>query len=169
MKKLVLVGLGIAGLAVVGVDQAPRIKAAPAQVEIAYARPVPSLPQSKPAAPADELTLSPRGGKEVEIGELFAAPAAAAPIAPPPAVVASVKPPEPPAPTAPPLPFTYFGRMTKSGKVVVYLLRNQELVLAEAGATLDGKYRVETISASAVQFTYLPLETRQDLNIPAAQ
>ena len=171
MKKLVLASFGIAGLAVVGADQAPRINAAPARVDVAYVMPDPPSAPTKPAAQVDELNaaLLSRSGKEVEIGELFAAPAPVAPSAPPPVAATSVKAPEPPTPMAPPLPFTYFGRMTKSGKVIVYLLRNQELLLAEAGATLDGTYRVETITAAAVQFTYLPLQTRQDLSITSAQ
>lgn len=169
MKNVILVSLGIAGLAAVGADQAPRIKAAPARVEVAYANPAPSPAVAKVAEPIGEfdVALFSRGGKDVEIGELFAAPARAAPPASP-AMAPSVKAPEPPpAPSAPPLPYTYFGRMTKSGKVIVYLLRNQEMLLAESGTTLDGTYRVDGITASAVQFTYLPLQARQDLSIPS--
>lgn len=166
MKKLVLAGLGIAGLGVVGMDQAPRIRAAPASVDAAYATPQRAV--KAPPSGELELALITRGGKDVEIGDLFAAPPPAAP-PPPPATPVSAKPPEPPAPTAPPLPFTYFGRMTKGGKVIVYLLRNQELVLAESGGTLDGSYRVDSITASGVQFTYLPLQARQDLTIPSGQ
>jgi len=166
MKKFVLAGLGIAGLAVVGVDQAPRIKAAPATVDVAYA--TPQAPAKMPASSEFDVALVSRGGKDVEIGDLFAAAQPAAP-PPSPVVPSSAKALEPPAPAAPPLPFSYFGRMTKGGKLIVYLLRNQELLVAEPGATLDGTYRVDSITASAVQFMYLPLQARQDLNIPSGQ
>lgn len=166
MKKLVLAGLGIAGLGIVGVDQAPRIKAAPASVDAASAMPESAV---KPAPSGEfDVALITRGGKDVEIDDLFAAPPV--PVSPPPLTTpVTAKPPEPQPPTAPPLPFTYFGRMTKGGKVIVYLLRNQELVLAESGETLDGNYRVESITASGVQFTYLPLHARQDLSIPTGK
>lgn len=169
MKRFVIAGLAVLAASVVGADQAPTTNTAPARVELAYAPPATIVAPARPPK-VDELDVANfiRPHKELEVGDLFATPAPAAP--PAPAVTApAAKVEPPPAPVAPPLPFTYLGRMTKSGKVIVYLLRNQEMVLAEAGATLDGTYRVESIIGSAVQFVYLPLAARQDLTIPSAQ
>lgn len=69
---------------------------------------------------------------------------------------------------APPLPFKYLGRMQGPERSFVYLLRNQEMLIALAGETLDKDYRVEQISDSAVHLTYLPLSTPQILTIPPA-
>lgn len=120
-------------------------------------------------APIDEIDLKRlsrlRGGHEMQ--DLFAPPEP-----PGPAVALArqpaVKPEPPPAPSAPPLPFTYLGRMKKGEQVTVYLLRNQDLLLAQAWSAIDD-YRVEAISDSAVQFLYLPLGTHQLLPIPAGQ
>ncbi len=91
--------------------------------------------------------------------------ASAAPQPPTPAPVVTA----PPKPTAPPLPFSYFGRLKTPDRLVIYLLRNEEVLLAEAGQTLDTNYRVVSVSETAVQFVYLPLDTRQTLNFTAAQ
>lgn len=89
----------------------------------------------------------------------------------PPASVAPVPPAVPPAPdpppaaTAPPVPFTYLGKMTRGDQVIVYLLKDQEMVLAGPGMTLEGAYRLDGVSDTAVRFVYLPLGTRQLLDI----
>src|SRR5687768_8803069 len=54
---------------------------------------------------------------------------------PPPTPAAAPQPPSPP--EAPPLPFKYLGRMVKRDATLIYLLKNQELVVAEAGTTLE--------------------------------
>lgn len=67
-------------------------------------------------------------------------------------------------PTAPPLPFRYFGRLTENGKTDVYVLRGDELLAVATGQTL-GEYRVDKVSESSIAFTYLPLKTRQTLEL----
>lgn len=84
---------------------------------------------------------------------------------PPPAASASVK---PSAPVAPPLPFVYLGRMTDAtGKIVIYLTRAERVFAVTPGETLDEQYRLETVSGSQLGFVYLPLNTRQTLDLPA--
>jgi hypothetical protein len=83
------------------------------------------------------------------------------------APAAAGKPVPPPAPTAPPLPFKYLGRMADGDKVVVFLERNQDTLSAAAGDKLQSDYQVESIAESAVHFVYLPLGTKQVLNIAA--
>lgn len=76
------------------------------------------------------------------------------------------KPSPPPAPSAPPLPFKYLGRMVDGPRTVVFLERNLESLVAAAGDTLDGVYRIESVGETAVHFVYLPLEQKQSLSIP---
>ncbi len=69
-------------------------------------------------------------------------------------------------PSAPPLPFRYFGKVIEDGKLEVFVLNGEETVGVKAGAKV-GDYRVDKVSESSITFTYLPLNTRQTLDIPA--
>ena len=68
-------------------------------------------------------------------------------------------------PEAPALPFRYFGRLTENGKTETFVLRGDELVSVAPGQTL-GEYRVDQVGARSIRFTYLPLTTRQPLDLP---
>jgi hypothetical protein len=68
-------------------------------------------------------------------------------------------------PSAPPLPFQYIGKWTQDGKTEVLVMRGEELVAIEAGQKL-GEYRVDKIGATSIAFTYLPMKTRQTLELP---
>ncbi len=72
----------------------------------------------------------------------------------------------PSAPTAPPLPFRYVGKMIEDGKLSVFVLRGDDSFTLRKGQRIDD-YRVDKITESAVVFTYLPLKTRQELNLSA--
>ena len=102
-----------------------------------------------------------------ETVDLFATPAPAAP-PPPPVPVKRTEEPLP-APVAPPLPFTYSGRILKGDHYYAYLLRKDELFVAEAGETIADEYRVEGITEDVIHFLYLPLGIKQVLNIPQSQ
>jgi hypothetical protein len=67
-------------------------------------------------------------------------------------------------PAPPPLPFQYFGRLTANGKTEVFVLRAEELLAIEPGQRL-GEYRVESVGEKSIAFTYLPLKTRQTLDL----
>jgi len=112
-----------------------------------------------------DLRLPVRSLQERSMNDLFAAPVepAAAP-QPAAAAIAAVQPVQ--VPSAPPLPFRYLGRMKRTDRQLVYLLRGEEMVIAEAGQTLGGTYRVESISASSLQLVYLPLGVHQNLSLP---
>jgi hypothetical protein len=127
---------------------------------------------AQPLDSIDELDLKKlvRERRDRTIEDLFANPAAPAPAVPAaPAPLVEAPPEPPPAPAAPALPFTYLGQMKNGTRVIVYLLKNQEMLLAETGQTLENQYQVGDISDSAVQFVYLPLGTKQVLSIPARQ
>lgn len=68
-------------------------------------------------------------------------------------------------PSAPPLPFQYFGRLTEKGKTEVFLLRGEELLSIAPGQKI-GDYRVDSVSEARIAFTYLPLKTKQTLDLP---
>jgi hypothetical protein len=72
-------------------------------------------------------------------------------------------------PTAPPLPFTYLGKVIDGGKTVVFVARADENYTLEAGQTVAGNYHVDKITDTTVTFTYLPMKTRQTLQIPASE
>jgi hypothetical protein len=90
---------------------------------------------------------------------LFAAnkPAAAA-------QAASAPPAPPPRPVAPPFPYSYVGGLLDETGRTLYFGLGDRLVTLRAGATVDGVYRVERISDSAIQLMYLPLS--QPMTIP---
>ncbi len=72
---------------------------------------------------------------------------------------------EPPKPVAPPLPFRYMGRLTQDGKTEVFLLRGEEILSIAAGQKIDAQYSVDAVTDSAIRITYLPLRTRQSLEL----
>ena len=86
--------------------------------------------------------------------------------APPPPKMADAAPAKP---TAPPLPFTYLGKVVDGDKTVVFVARADENYALEAGQTVAGSYRVDKITEAAVNFTYLPMKTRQTLTIPRTE
>ncbi len=76
---------------------------------------------------------------------------------------------EAPRPTAPPLPFHYMGRMQEEGgQAVIYLTQGRRAYSLSLGDTIDGIYRLDSISQGQIVLTYLPLDTRQSLNTGSA-
>ncbi len=88
------------------------------------------------------------------------------PVAPP-VVAAPVPPLPPPPPTAPPLPFVVLGAIRgpdiAQGKQVVFLSEKGASLVVSQGDDIHGTYKVEAITANAIEFTYLPLGQRQSL------
>ena len=70
-------------------------------------------------------------------------------------------------PAAPPLPFKYLGKAIEDGKLSVFLARGEDSFSVHGGQKLDAEYRVDKVSETAVTFTYLPMKTKQTLDIPA--
>lgn len=66
---------------------------------------------------------------------------------------------------APPLPFRYIGRLRENGRLEVLLMRGEAVYSLAPGDEIDGEYRVERITESTISFTYLPLRTKQDMNL----
>lgn len=72
-------------------------------------------------------------------------------------------------PAAPQLPFAYTGRILKGEHYYAYLLRKDEMLVAEAGEMLGDDYRVEGITDDAIHLLYVPLGLKQVLPIPQNQ
>lgn len=94
--------------------------------------------------------------------DLFASNSWTPPPPPPPKELA---PPPPPPPTAPPIPFNFVGLLQDQAKPTAFLAQDDKLLLVSAGDTLDGAYRIESVSASEIVLTYLPLNQRQSISI----
>lgn len=124
------------------------------------------------AAPADELDLErlSRGKSDGTDRDPFA-PKSFAPPAPTEAAAKgrSAAAAAPARPTAPPLPFTYLGKVIEDGKLSVFLARGEHNYSVAAAQSIDAEYRIDKVTETAVTFTYLPLKTKQTLEIPAAQ
>jgi len=81
-------------------------------------------------------------------------------------MVVTPPPPPPPAPpSAPPLPFRYFGKWIDGDRTVVFLWNNSDGHSVAAGDTVEGTYRIESITDSSIDFVYLPLGSKQTLPI----
>jgi hypothetical protein len=76
---------------------------------------------------------------------------------------------QPAAPQVPQLPFTYLGKVIEDGRLSVFLARGEDSYSVQAGKRhkLDEQYRVDKVTESSVTFTYLPMNTKQTLDIPA--
>lgn len=150
---VVIVALALLASVVTGREQAtgPEIVAATASRAV-------SLPV---AAEELDLTKLARERKERPGQDLFSGAAPPIPVAPPAPAIQPIA-----APTTPPLPYSYLGHMKNGDRTIVYLLKNQELFLVEAGQALDGSYQVESITESVLTFVYTPLGTKQLLAIP---
>ena len=80
------------------------------------------------------------------------------------AVQHATAPSAPAKPAVPPLPFRYFGKLIENGKGEVFVMRGDELLSIHAGKTY-GDYRVDQVADARITFTYLPLKTKQTLDL----
>ncbi|HEV2430411.1 MAG TPA: cohesin domain-containing protein [Burkholderiales bacterium] len=116
--------------------------------------------------PAERLELPERRGLSRTQGELFGAPPPPAPApgakkaAPAPVVVS--------APVAPPVPYRFAGKVRKGSEEEVLISKGDVVVPVKAGDTLDGVYKVESISAERIDLVYLPLGTRDRIVVSSA-
>jgi len=123
-------------------------------------------PASIAAEPAARVDSRVQLG-ELDLTKLERAAPGAAPGADPfaPKSFAPAQAPQPAArakPEAPPLPFRYLGKLIEDGKLLVFLANGAESLAVTAGARI-GDYRVDKVTESEIQFTYLPLKTKQSL------
>ena len=164
---LPLLVLGLLASIVTGREQA----VAPEPASAVPAR----SPHTATAVQDLELNRLVRERRDRNFADLFATTSLATPevrafAAKPEPAPAPVHTPTPPAaPSAPPLPFAYLGRMVNGDRAIAYVLKGDQLYLAEAGVALGDEYRVEGVTDAAVHFVYVPLGTRQVLSFPIAE
>jgi hypothetical protein len=137
-------------------------------VEATHSVPTRARSDSSRGVEAAELDLSRlrRKDKAVSPEDLFSRKSWY--VAPPPAPPVPVKVAPPPVPKAPPLPFTYLGRYVDSGKPVFFLVTGERILTAKEGDIIEGNYRVDGVVGTTLGLTYLPLNTKQALDIGGA-
>jgi hypothetical protein len=84
---------------------------------------------------------------------------------PPPPPPKELPPPPPPPPTAPPMPFNFVGLLQDQAKPTAFLAKDDQLLLVTTGDTVEGTYRIDSVSAKEIVLTYLPLNQRQSILI----
>ncbi|HEX7251104.1 MAG TPA: hypothetical protein VF262_12035 [Burkholderiales bacterium] len=160
-KDLLRIGVPVAALALV------------ASVVVGRERPAGPVIEAAPRAEArvrgnEDLDLSPLFRQEEISGKPSIDPFARRSFAPAgqPQQAAA-----PQAPVAPPLPFRYVGKLIEDGHLKVFLARGEDSFTVspagKRGQKLDGEYRIDKVTETKIVFTYLPLKTRQTLDIPA--
>src|SRR6266513_5708236 len=115
------------------------------------------------AAPASE-TKQPGIPARSALGRIAADPFSAQAWLPrrKPAVVS-----EPPVAAVPPLPYRFAGQFHRDSGIEVYVARGEEIFPVKEGDTLDGQYKVDSVSATEVSFIYLPTGARQTVQFSA--
>jgi hypothetical protein len=120
-------------------------------------------PQARAEGPAPEgrfAALPVRAPIGELRGELFAGPPA------PPRPAAPVVVPEAPAKPAPPaMPYRVAGMVLHDGVSKVVLMKGDSVMSVEAGETLEGGYRVESIGRDEIVILYVPLGVRERLPV----
>ncbi|MEO5658481.1 MAG: hypothetical protein ABIQ90_01610 [Polaromonas sp.] len=102
--------------------------------------------------------------KDVFIPHSWVSPPPPAPRPPPPPPPAP-----PPKPVAPPLPFSFVGLLDEKGVARrVFLSKGEQLIIVKANDVLENRYRVDQITESSVDLTYLPLNQKQSISIQPA-
>jgi hypothetical protein len=71
----------------------------------------------------------------------------------------------PPPPVAPPLPYTFAGRLIHDGKLSLLLAKGDDVIAVKEGQTLDGVYKVESITQTQITLVYLPLNQKQTIPV----
>jgi hypothetical protein len=84
------------------------------------------------------------------------------PSKPPPPVTAQ-------APIAPAFPFKFVGKKFEDNTWEVFLSRGDQSFLVREGGTLEGTYRIDSITPQRLSVTYLPLGQSQSLSIGESQ
>jgi hypothetical protein len=146
-----------------------------ASVRRPAAVPAAAVARTKPAAPArSEIGVNP-GRSTIATqpsADTFAARSWVPPLRPPlpPKVIAA--PPPPPAPPAPPpvLPYRLVGLIDdpKVGRLRVFLSLNDKLLVASAGDTLEGGFRLDSISPQEIVFTHIERNVTLKLSVQGA-
>jgi hypothetical protein len=72
---------------------------------------------------------------------------------------------KPEQPKAPPLPFKYLGQLQEAMGIVLFLEHGKLTLVARAGETVAGNWRIEKITPTQAVFNYQPLDQSQTLTL----
>ncbi len=73
--------------------------------------------------------------------------------------------PAPVAPSAPPMPYRFAGKLVHDGNEQVFLAKGDLIIPVSEGQTIDGTYRVESITPEQVTLIYLPLAHKERIPV----
>ena len=96
--------------------------------------------------------------KDDAVSDLFATKSWYVPPPPP-------KPLPPPPPSPPPMPYAYMGKLVEDGQLTVFLTKQDRNYVVKVGETLDGMYKIESVTPVMMTMVYLPLNMKQTLMI----
>jgi hypothetical protein len=149
----VIIAMALLSTLVTGRETPPQASPPPPADRVAHTKAA-----SEPELRSDELMSRARASDAMP--DLFATQSWAPPSPP------AARAPEPAAARiAPALPFRYVGRIVQGDRTIAFLVRDDVLLIAEAGSVLESDYRVERVGDSAVDFIYVPLGTRQTASL----
>lgn len=164
-----LAGAGAAAL-LCGCDssakQAPRAVVPSGRPAQSPVQPAPHV-QVRLAEQLPAVAAHPAAGTVTNVFAATSWQPASAPL-PPPIVAPALTPVSTAAPTAPPMPFRFIGRYGDADSQIVMLVKDDRLYLVAVGETIDNVYRIERVSGSMVELTYLPLKLKQSLSTGGA-
>jgi hypothetical protein len=124
-------------------------------------RPRHDIGRARESAVSTPLAFARRAVAEVT-GNLFASHSWY--VAPPPPPSREVA--MPSVPTAPPLPFAFLGSYGHSGdKTVYFLVKDDRVFDVHIGDVLEKTYSIDAVENGQLKMTYLPLGTRQTLQV----
>ncbi len=134
-------------------DEADVVAAAPRRAAVVASAPMSSRSSEAVAAQADPAARFAVGGPD-----LFPPQSWKPPPPPPPVVVVA----PPPPPQAPPLPFRYVGRWDGGDGETILLSQGDRVVSVRIGQN-QAQWRLDSVDASGINFTYLPLQQQRQL------
>ncbi len=73
----------------------------------------------------------------------------------------------PPSPVAPPFPYAFMGALQDGPVRTVFLTSANRVLSVKASDTIDGQYRIESITGDELVVTYLPLKQKQVISLKA--
>lgn len=122
----------------------------------------PRAASAPPQAPGLAAVL-PRSAQPAPAGNPFAV--IADPRPPQAGAVVAAAPPPPPAPETPP--YVYQGKQQQGGRWQVFLVRDEQVHIAQVGSILDRRWRVDGIQPPVLTFT--DLDHSQRFSIPIGE
>src|SRR5262249_46306339 len=72
-------------------------------------------------------------------------------------------------PGPPPLPFRFVGRLNDGGQQTVYLSHGEQALVARAGDTLEGTYKVLDIAARHIAFDHIRTGEKPELALSSCE